>query len=42
MGYILLFESKEIAESIAYSLRGKWDGCNSVTVQSLDKSALTN
>ncbi|MGK7941208.1 MAG: hypothetical protein AB4062_13880 [Crocosphaera sp.] len=41
MGHILLFESREIAESIAYSLRGKWDECNSVTVQSLDFSALT-
>ena len=41
MAHILLFESREIAESIAHSLRGKWDGCNGVSLQSLDKSSLT-
>lgn len=39
--YIYLFESKSAAQSAAFMLRGEWDGCNGIVLETVDESALT-
>jgi DNA-binding transcriptional ArsR family regulator len=37
---IILFNSVEVAQEVAYSLRGEWDGCNGVEIPDFDPAAL--
>jgi hypothetical protein len=37
---VILFDSLEAAQEVAYAIRGDWDGCNGVEITDFDSASL--